>query len=271
MTTRASIAAALLLASSGLAMGRPQSLATGPETATAPTPATATATATAQEPAKPAPKEASKPEKDKKKLKVGDTAPALSIDSWVKGDAVGSFEKGRVYVVEFWATWCIPCKASMPHLTQMQKKHKELTVICVAGSERLKKNAPDERLSNLEKFVKARSAEMGFRVAYDAKHVMTADWMEASGQRGIPCGFVVDGEGKIAFIGYPMDKGFERAFVDALKKTQSMAKPTATASVTGSDAPHAALPTVAVSLTDAPQESGAAGESDSKPTSPTGI
>lgn len=38
-------------------------------------------------------------------LKVGDAAPPLAITEWVKGDAVGGFEAGKAYLVEFWATW----------------------------------------------------------------------------------------------------------------------------------------------------------------------
>ena len=38
-------------------------------------------------------------------LKIGDPAPALSISKWVKGEAVDSFAKDSVYMIEFWATW----------------------------------------------------------------------------------------------------------------------------------------------------------------------
>ena len=38
-------------------------------------------------------------------LKPGDDAPALAISEWVQGEAVAGFEKGKVYLVEFWATW----------------------------------------------------------------------------------------------------------------------------------------------------------------------
>src|SRR5262245_54681841 len=69
-------------------------------------------------------------------LSVGDPAPKLEVKEFVKGDAVKSFDKGKVYVVEFWATWCGPCRTSIPHLTELQKKHKDVTFIGVSVFER---------------------------------------------------------------------------------------------------------------------------------------
>src|SRR5262245_9646167 len=67
-------------------------------------------------------------------LTVGDKPPALEVSAWVKGDAVKSFESGKVYVVEFWATWCPPCRKSIPHLTELQAKYKEKGVTIVGVS-----------------------------------------------------------------------------------------------------------------------------------------
>jgi thiol-disulfide isomerase/thioredoxin len=65
-------------------------------------------------------------------LGVGDPAPKIEVKEFVKGDAVKDFEKGKIYVVEFWATWCGPCRVSIPHLTELQKKNKDVVFIGVS-------------------------------------------------------------------------------------------------------------------------------------------
>src|SRR5262245_37959460 len=64
-------------------------------------------------------------------LVIGSPAPALQAEKWVKGAPVASFEKGKTYVVEFWATWCGPCIASMPHLSALSRQYKDKGVTIV--------------------------------------------------------------------------------------------------------------------------------------------
>ena len=42
---------------------------------------------------------------DEPALRVGDPAPSLQVAEWIKGQPVSAFEAGKVYLVEFWATW----------------------------------------------------------------------------------------------------------------------------------------------------------------------
>jgi len=154
--------------------------------------------------AKPAAKPPRQPEE--MSLKVGDAAPAIKVEKWVKGSPVESFEKGKTYVVEFWATWCGPCKVSIPHLTEMQKQFKNVKFIGVSIWEPSHAVEDGTYLDRVQQFVKDQGDKMDYVVAYGGDEApMAKTWMEASGQNGIPSAFVVNGEGKIAWIGHPMD------------------------------------------------------------------
>jgi len=160
----------------------------------------AASTAAIAKPVAPAAKEAVKAET--KTLSVGDKAPGIRVAKFVKGSPVTSFEKGKVYVVEFWATWCGPCKTSIPHLTELQKKHKDsVTMIGVSVWE--------QDQAAVQPFVDKMGDKMDYRVAIDdvsgsSKGFMAENWMTAAKQGGIPSAFIVDGTGTIAWIGHPM-------------------------------------------------------------------
>ena len=149
---------------------------------------------------KPATKAAPKaPAKASASLAVGDPAPALSIDKWIKGAPVPKFESGKVYVVEFWATWCGPCIASMPHLSALQKEFKDsVTIIGVTSVD------PRNTLEGATKMATEKGDTMGYTVAWDSDRATNNAYMKAAGQNGIPCAFVIDKTGKLAYIGHPM-------------------------------------------------------------------
>lgn len=138
---------------------------------------------------------------------LGMAAPDLKIKEWVKGQAVDlkAGKDKQVTVVEFWATWCPPCRASIPHLSELQAKFKGKNVTIVGVS--------DEPVPKVKPFVDKMADQMNYVVAVDDARRTSAAYMEAFGVDGIPHAFIVDKQGRIAWHGHPMS-GLDKALED---------------------------------------------------------
>jgi len=136
-------------------------------------------------------------------LGIGDPAPKLQVGKWVQGDPVKEFASDKAYIVEFWATWCGPCRVSIPHLNEIHQKFKEKGLVVIG------QDVWEQDESLVKPFVEKMGDKMTYRVALDDKSddekgAMAKTWMVAAGQNGIPAAFLVNKEGKIAWIGHPM-------------------------------------------------------------------
>jgi thiol-disulfide isomerase/thioredoxin len=128
-------------------------------------------------------------------LTIGSPAPKLDVGAFAAGEAVKGFTPGSVYLVEFGATWCVPCHKCIPLLTALQEKHKGVVVVSVYSD--------DEK--TVRAFVAKKGKEIGYRVAADRDGAMNKTWSQPACQPGIPHAFIVDGKGIIAWIGHPAD------------------------------------------------------------------
>lgn len=161
-----------------------------------------------------------KPEAEKAAaLTIGSKAPALDIEHWVSDGngqfpPVTEFEPGKIYVVEFWATWCGPCISSMPHLVELQTNHAKDGVQVVSISK--------EDLETVNKFLERKYTPRGkaaegedqpatygeltsaYCLTTDPDSSCSVAYMKAAGQNGIPCCFLVGKTGQIEWIGHPM-------------------------------------------------------------------
>ncbi|RMD66299.1 MAG: hypothetical protein D6824_01160 [Planctomycetota bacterium] len=146
-------------------------------------------------------------------LAIGLKAPALdSKVTWLKGEPVPEFKPGRIYVLDFWATWCGPCIANMPHLNELAEQYKDdVTVIGVA----IWQDQAPGAISPSE-FLKRGDPPMNFTVAQDIDNQVAAQWMESQGLFGIPETMIVDRHGRLAWHGHPQ-AGLEQVLQSIVK------------------------------------------------------
>jgi len=148
---------------------------------------------------------------DSTTVHLGDPAPPLKYSKWIQGTPIISLEKDKMYVIEFWATWCGPCIQAMPHLSELSKKYagKVKFIGCNVweGSHDKTQINYDKYLPKVIRFVREQK-KMG-RLTYNviaddnAQH-MGNGWLKAAGIDGIPSSFIIQ-KGKIAWIGHPIE------------------------------------------------------------------
>jgi thiol-disulfide isomerase/thioredoxin len=134
-------------------------------------------------------------------LKIGDPAPILHPMAWIKGEPITHYNPGRIYVVEFWATWCPPCIEGVPRLTALQSKYRDkLTVVGVNVLESAMGQGDE---NSVRAFVGKGSPAMGYTVAMDdpMKQPVFTGWMVSAGLCCLPAAFIVDRKGAIVWMG----------------------------------------------------------------------
>lgn len=129
--------------------------------------------------------------------KVGDKAPKVKVAKWMtKAPPALPGEKGaenNIYVVEFWATWCPPCRKSIPHLAEMHKKYGKDNVVILGIS--------NEEASEIEGFLK--KTEMPYFVGQDDDMATNEVWMDDI--QGIPHAFIVNKDAQVVWTGNPLE------------------------------------------------------------------
>lgn len=180
-------------------------------------------------------------------LTIGSKAPPIAIEHWIsngngKFKPVTKFAPGKVYVVEFWATWCGPCIASMPHLAETQARYadKGVQIISISdedletvqgflvtnvrsskpadaeeGEKAVEKDAQEEKTEKAPKQTYAQLTS-AYCLTTDPDASVSIDYMEAAAQNGIPTSFIVGKTGLVEWIGHPMnlDKPLEQLVAD---------------------------------------------------------
>lgn len=138
-------------------------------------------------------------------LKAGSAVPLDPVTNakWIQGEPLKTFEPGKVYVFECWATWCGPCIAVIPHVNELHQKYsaKGLRIIGM--------NVWEEGEEKVAKFVKDKGDGMSYPIAYTGRgSAFEQEWLKAAGVRGIPHAFVVK-DGRMLFTTHPAQLSHE--------------------------------------------------------------
>ena len=124
---------------------------------------------------------------------AGQPAPAFALPS-AKGDTfVLERMRGKVVYVDFWASWCGPCRRSFPWMNEMQQKYGARGLVIVGVN-------VDKKRSDADRFLAQIPAS--FAIVFDEAGATPS----AYGVKGMPSSYVIDARGNVTFV--------ERGFLD---------------------------------------------------------
>ena len=133
---------------------------------------------------------------------AGKNAAEITIREWVTENPPDLQSlSDRVYVLEFWATWCHSCVQNIPKLKNINDKYQDKGLTFISLSQ-------DKSIEEVRRFV--RDKDIDYNVAIDNG---TSDWF---GIRGYPTVVVVNHDGKVAWQGYPWSEEFAKAIEKAV-------------------------------------------------------
>jgi len=137
---------------------------------------------------------------------VGETAREISAREWLnlKGSPTLTSLRGKVVLLEFWATWCGPCVEGIRHLNEIQHKY--------AGKEFQLLSFVEEGHQTMDRFLKKKKIEYPIGLESES--------LESYGISGIPHAFVIDQQGKIRWHGHTSAPELEQSISDALKEAR---------------------------------------------------
>jgi cytochrome c biogenesis protein CcmG/thiol:disulfide interchange protein DsbE len=118
----------------------------------------------------------------------GKKAPDFFVGKWLNTESVDT--RGKVVLIDFWATWCPPCRESIPELNDFAKKFKDKLVVI---------GISDETADKVNGFMK--DTPMNYNVGIDPKKTMS----KAVGVKGIPHVLLISPDGIVRWQGFPLD------------------------------------------------------------------
>jgi thiol-disulfide isomerase/thioredoxin len=128
------------------------------------------------------------------KLDIGDPVPAYTPE-WLQGGPVTWLEPGKLYLVECWATWCGPCRATIPHVDALHRKYSARGLVVIG------QNVWEDDRDAVTSFLEEQGDAMSYPVAAN-DDAFARDWLKPAGVQGIPHAFLVR-DGRLVWKCHP--------------------------------------------------------------------
>jgi peroxiredoxin len=131
-------------------------------------------------------------------------APDFSLPARDGGNLQLSDLRGQVVMINFWATWCGPCRQEMPLLQQLQAKYEPLGFTMVGVNVEPDRAAAQAWLQNVS---------VSFPILFDQKNAVAAEF----GVQGMPSSVFVDREGNVRYVHQGYRSGDEAKYADMIR------------------------------------------------------